>query len=356
MRDTTRVLVVEDSPSMREFLVRVITADPRFDVVGTARDGEEAVRLVASLRPDVVTMDLHLPRLDGVAATRQIMAEHPVPIVVVTTTSKDTPDGLAFQALQAGAVTLLDKPPAPAHPNHLVAVRELLGTLRLMSEVKVVRRTMAREVPRPLSGTFDRFAITNDRPQAIVMAASTGGPQAIQTVLQALGDALDVPMLIVQHMSSGFLEGMANWLDATCPQSVRLARHGDEPRGNIVYIAPEDDHLLVTRRRTLALSKAPPVGGFRPSANVLFESAAGCYGARAIGAVLTGMGDDGAAGLAALRATGASTIVQDETSSVVYGMPRAASVAAEYEVPLVGIAPLVQRLLGLTTAARRADT
>jgi len=352
-----RVLIVEDSASARELLVRLIESDAQFRVVGTARDGVEAVALGAQLRPDVMTMDLHLPRLDGVAATRRIMAETPTPIVIVSTTSKDKPNGLAFEALRAGALTILDKPSGPSDPRHAQLAQQLLTTLRLMAEVKVVRRSrvgVAESAPSLPAAEPVRPAV--GRPLVLVLAASTGGPLAVQTVLQALGRDFDIPVLVVQHMSHGFLSGMADWLAATCPQSVRLAAHGDQPTGRTVYVAPEDQHLLVTRRGTLALSNAPLVGGFRPSANVLFESIAECYGARVVAAVLTGMGDDGALGLEALRTVGASTIAQDEASSVVYGMPRAAAAAAERVVPLSAIGPTVRTLLGLTPAPLRADS
>jgi two-component system chemotaxis response regulator CheB len=235
-----------------------------------------------------------------------------------------------------------------------------------MAEVKVVRRPASGagslRSSLPPTHVFSPVGATNRHPAVIVLAASTGGPQAIQTVLQSLGADVDVPVLIVQHMSSGFLDGMVGWLAATCPQLVRLAAHGDEPAAGTVYIAPENHHLLVARgallKPRLALTKAPPVGGFRPSANTLFESVAACYGADVVGAVLTGMGEDGAAGLAALRRAGASTIAQDEASAVVFGMPRAAAAAgaAERVLPLTAIGPNVRKLLGLKFSPHLADS
>lgn len=356
-----RVLLVEESASMRDLLAQQLVGDGRFQVVATAGDGHAAADLAARLRPDVIAMNLRLPGLDGVGATRRIMAETPTPIVIIGTTSDGIPMDLAAEALQAGAVMVLDKPLNPANPRHAQAVQELLTAMRLMAEVKVVRRPSSgvrrNQVSVPPYDASAPLAIGKRRPAVIILAASTGGPQAIQTVLQALGADLDVPVLVVQHMSTGFLRGMVGWLEATCPQSVRLAAHGDQPAGGTVYIAPEDYHLLVTRAGKLALTKAPPVGGFRPSANTLFESAALCYGGDAFGAVLTGMGDDGAAGLAALRAAGASTIAQDEASAVVYGMPRAAAAAgaAERVLPLAAIGPAVRRLLGLKSMPFLAD-
>jgi two-component system chemotaxis response regulator CheB len=347
------VLLVEESATIRDLLVQLLAGDGRFQVVATASDGHEAQNLAARLRPDVIVMNLLLPRLDGIGATRRIMSEAPAPIVILCTTPTDR----AAEALQAGAVAVIDNPLDPAQPQHARAVQELLTTIRLMADVKVVRR--------PASGVRSHrsavpFAATPppaaSKGRLVVLAASTGGPQAIQIVLQALGPDLDVPVLLVQHMSMGFLSGMVRWLDVTCPQSVRLAEHGDQPAGGTVYVAPEDHHLLVTRAGKLALTKTPPVGGFRPSANTLFESAAQCYGSDAVGAVLTGMGDDGAVGLAALRGAGASTIAQDEASAVVYGMPRAAAGAAERVLPLIAIGPAVRKLLGLKFMACLADS
>jgi two-component system chemotaxis response regulator CheB len=357
---------------MRELLVHLLDADGRFQVVAEASDGDEAASLAARLRPDVIAMDPFLPGLDGVGATRRIMAEAPTPIVILCTENAEARTDVTFEALRAGAVAVLDKPLRPGETGHSLAAQELLTTLRLMAELKVVRRP-ASDRTRIAESTHKLHAATHtamskQRPAAIVLAASTGGPQAIQTVLQALGPDLDVPAFVVQHMSPGFLGGMVAWLDATCPQVVRLADHGDEPVGGTVYVAPENYHLLIARTassrsrslslRKLVLTKAPPVGGFRPSANTLFASAAECYGAQVVGAVLTGMGDDGATGLVALRVAGAWTIAQDEASAVVYGMPRAAAAAgaAERVLPLAAIGPTVRGMLGLKSTPSAADS
>lgn len=351
-RTPIRVLVVEDSPSARELLVRILQADDRFAVVGTAEDGERAVQMAAEARPDVITMDIHLPRLDGIEATQRIMAETPTPIVVISSRAAEQETRLAFAAVQAGALAVLAKPPGPGHPHFAAAVEELLTTIRLMSEVKVVRRRLQARPDMPAAAT----TVPNERstrPQLIAIAASTGGPQAIQSLLQTLGHGLDVPLIAVQHMSEGFIGGMAHWLSATCPLAVRVATHGEPLRGDTVYLAPDEYHLLVSRRGTTVLSKAPPQGGFRPSANVMFEAVAEAYGPRAVGVILTGMGEDGAAGLAAMRALGATTLAQDEATSVVYGMPRAAVAtgAAAQVLPLTAIGSELRRLLGLHALA-----
>jgi two-component system chemotaxis response regulator CheB len=375
-----RVLIVDDSAAIRELLSRVLRVDGRFEVVGAARDGEEAVALAARLHPDVITMDLHLPKLNGVLATRRIMVETPTPIVVVSSSIEKKEIGLAFDAIQAGAVTVLEKPPGPEHPRHAAAIRELLTTIRVMAQVKVVRRwaTSAAEArPAAQAGPPAQAAPPTDarhtgqsgsashqlhqpqaasagrrrrrRPLAIMIVASTGGPQAIQTLLRGLGPDVPVPVLIVQHISEGFADGMAAWLSSTCGHHVRIAEHGDAPSAGGVYLAPGDRHLLVTRRGTLALSSAPAVGGFRPSGTLLFESGSEYYGADAVGVLLTGMGEDGAVGLSALRKAGAHTIAQDEASCVVYGMPAAAVGlgAAEQVLPIREIGGELRTLLGL---------
>lgn len=344
-----RVLVVDDSPTMRELLTRLLDADGRFQVAGVACDGEEAAQLARQTQPDVITMDIHMPRLDGVAATRRIMSETPTPIVVLAASVHRSEVNLAFEALQAGAASVVDKPPGPKDPNHARATAALLKTIELMSAVKVVRRRpgQAQEpiLHLPLAS---RSPGIEGPAAAIAIAASTGGPQAIQSILKVLGD-VSVPILIVQHIGHGFASGMAAWLTATCPQTVKLGEQDEVPRPGSVYLAPDDRHLLVTSRGSLTLSKAPAQGGFRPSANVLFESAAGHYGKRAIGVLLTGMGDDGAAGLLKLHAAGALTIAQDEASSIVFGMPRAAveAGAATEVLPLQAIAPRLTSLLAL---------
>jgi two-component system chemotaxis response regulator CheB len=348
-----RLLIVDDSAAIREVLTRIFRADPHFEVVGTAQDGEEAVALTAQLCPDVVTMDIHLPRLNGVQATRRIMAETPTPIVIVSASVEQKEIGLAFEALQAGAVTVLDKPPAPDHPRYSASVRELVRTVRLMAQVKVVRRWATREARPGLAGQpaspMPMSSLHRRRPVAIMVVASTGGPQAIQRLLQALGGDLSVPVLMVQHINDGFAAGMVDWLSSSCPQQVRLAEHGDTPSAGVAYLSPGDRHLLVTRRGTLALSKAPSVGGFRPSGTLLFSSGSEYYGANAVGVLLTGMGEDGAEGLSALRAAGGITIAQDEATSVVYGMPAAAVAlgAAEHVLPLAAIGPEIRAMLGL---------
>ena len=352
------MLVVDDSPTVRELLTHLFESGG-FEVAGVASDGREAVAQATKLRPDVITMDVHMPGLNGPEAIERIMEETPTPIVVVSASTPASDSGSIFEALQAGALAVADKPTGLGHPRHVHLAAELLRTARLMADVKVVRRRPSNRISvqsRASGPTVSPQQAERGRPLAIIVAASTGGPVAIQCLLQGLANAVDIPLLVVQHISQGFAAGMAAWLSETCPQPVQLAVQGERPVGGTVYLAPEDHHLLVTRNGTIALSKAPPVGGFRPSANVLFSSAAEHYGSHAIGVILTGMGDDGTDGLCSLRTAGGWTIAQDETTSVVYGMPGAAVAAGAVDqiLPISAIGPALLRLLGHNANSRTA--
>jgi two-component system chemotaxis response regulator CheB len=312
-----RVVLAEDSAVTREYLAHLLGEDPALEVAGTARDGAEAVEQVKQLRPDVVVMDVHMPRMDGYAATRAIMASVPTPIVMVSATLSREHIERGLAALEAGALTLLDKPGGPGHPGHAEAARRLRETVRLMSEVKVVRHWPRRDgTPEPSPAWVAGRTI-----DLVAIAASTGGPQVLAEILKGVPATLAAPLLVVQHIAPGFVDGLARWLDHVTPLTVKVAEAGEMTRGGTVYIAPEARHLGVTARGRIALSPQPRPADFCPSATVLFESVARAYGERAMGILLTGMGTDGAAGLLALRNAGAVTIAQDEESSVVFGMP-----------------------------------
>jgi two-component system chemotaxis response regulator CheB len=320
-----RVLIVEDSLVARELLVSILQSSPDLQVIATARNGIEAVRLAKELKPDVIAMDVYMPEMDGLEATRQIMAETPRPIVMVSASFNKNESKLSFDALHAGALSILEKPTIydPPEIHNL-----LIDQLRLMSEVKVVRHwDRARRRPgqaRPLAEAPIFTQNGKSKIQLMVIASSTGGPGVLAKILSALPADFPIPILIVQHIMSGFAEGLATWLNQLVPFEVRLARHADEPKAGQVLIAPDNYHMLVNNKGFIRLDQSPPQDGLRPSANCLFNSVAEVYGATAIGLILTGMGNDGAEGLRALRERGAHTIVQDEASCVVFGMPAAA--------------------------------
>src|SRR5262245_32410775 len=278
-----RVLVVDDSPTARALLVQALEADPQLHVVAEAADGLEAVALTHQHHPDVITMDADLPRLDGLSATRRIMTEQPTPIVVVTGLSAAA---LALSALQSGALALLAKPPGPSAPAFAAATAELRETVKAMAGVSVVRRHATRPsppAPAPTPPPWPR--------RVVAMAASTGGPVALQVVLAGLPATLDVPVLVVQHIIPGFTRSLAEWLGRSTPLRVKVAEQAEPLAPGTVYLAADDHHLGVMHRR-VALSRDPPVKGFRPSASYLFESVARAFGRSALGVILTGMGDD----------------------------------------------------------------
>lgn len=312
-----RLLVAEDSPVCRELLVTIFQNTPGVQVVGAARDGAEAVRLAKRLHPDVVAMDVFMPQLNGYEAVRQIMAEAPCPIVMV---SGQLPQGrkeMTFQALQAGAVTIVPKPALDDGPE---VTAELVKQVKLMAGVRVVRRPYTT----PLTPPPAKMVKANGRVQLLALAASTGGPGALTAVLGRLPADFPAPVVVVQHVARGFAADLAAWLNRQTALVVRLAQADDVLRPGQVLVAPDDRHLVVNAGGTVAL--LPPEKGDRycPSADRLLATVARVYGDTAVGVILTGMGDDGAQGLAALRQTGAHTIAQDEATSLIFGMPAVA--------------------------------
>jgi two-component system chemotaxis response regulator CheB len=306
-----RVLVADDSELFRELLVRVIAADPAFDVVAVAADGNAAASLSRSVRPDVITMDLNMPDTDGFSGIARIMAETPTPILVLTGTPEEA---VGFRALSLGALDILEKPQANTDLDdygHLLRSR-----LRLLAGVKVIRHLRGLRGDR--KGSAPRAAA---RPELVVVGASLGGPRALATLLRGLPASFPVPIAVVQHIADGFTEGLASWLGTESRLVVLEAVDGAPLRPGRVLVAPTGRHLLVAEG-VARLSDAPPVDTFKPSVTPLFLSAARAYGARACGVLLTGMGRDGADGLRKIKE--APTIAQDEATSAVFGMPRAA--------------------------------
>jgi two-component system chemotaxis response regulator CheB len=333
-----RVLIAEDSPVARELLITILQSAGGIQVVGTARNGLEAVRLAKRLQPDVITMDVYMPELDGLEATRQIMREAPRPIVMVSANLNKRED-LTFDALQAGALSVLPKPTLSDPPE---VYQSLVTQLKLMAEVKVIRRWEVGK-PAPKSAPLDHLPDApghRQKGRVVAMAASTGGPGILAEILRHLPADFPVPILVVQHITAGFSRGLAEWLNQQTALQVRLAASGDEPKAGEVLIAPDHYHLLINRLGLLTLSQSPPLHNQRPSADLLFHSVAEIYGARAVGVILTGMGSDGGEGLWAMRQAGAHTIAQDKATCVVFGMPAVAIQlgAAEQILPVSKIA------------------
>jgi two-component system chemotaxis response regulator CheB len=317
-----KVLVVEDSPVVSEFLVFILGSDPDIRVVGTAHDGEEALVAVRRTRPDVITMDIHMPRLNGLEATRRLMETDPTPIVIVSGSEDAREVVTTFDAMEAGALAVLRRPNGPGHPDHDATARELVQTVKLMAEVKVVRRWPRRRPGEPAPRAVEMgLAQEPAKLRIVAIGASTGGPPALQTILAALPKSFPAPIVIVQHMAAGFSQGFMEWLAQSAALPMHLATHGELMLPGHVYLAPDEVQMKVTRNERIALAKDEPENGLRPSVSYLFRSVAEVYGCDAVAGLLTGMGRDGAQELRLLKDKGAVTFAQDKESSVVHGMP-----------------------------------
>ncbi|MCQ8278715.1 chemotaxis-specific protein-glutamate methyltransferase CheB [Acetobacteraceae bacterium KSS8] len=355
-RPAARVLVVEDSPVIRRLLTHIIQADPRLTLAGAVETAEAALAAIPTLRPDVISMDIRLPGMDGLEATRRIMAEFPTPIVVIADAVEDVSLRISMNALRSGALAVVEKPgglfDGGAYP---AAARTIATQLAIMSEVPVIRRrgTAIRPEPPP-----ERVGGLQSIANATVMglAASTGGPQALARLLGRLPENFPLPILLVQHIGAPFVEGFADWLNGLIPPRVSVAQDNEQLEPGHVYVAPGEKHLTLSGSGLRArLDSGGPVSGQRPSATVLFDSLAR-LGPDALGVLLTGMGDDGAAGLVAMRRQNAATITEHESTAVVYGMPAVAvrlggSCAS---LPIDEIAPAILGQLGarVRSAAR----
>lgn len=339
-----RVVVAEDSLTVRELLVEILESDPEIQVVGEAKNGVEAVELVARLKPDLVTMDVHMPLMDGFAATKEIMVQAPTPILIVSSSASGREVELSLNAIRAGALMVVAKPDDPQSARFDGRREELVTMAKAMARVKVVRRWAPE--PRAVRRPPLRAVAPGAPVRLVAVAASTGGPAALQRILAGLPREFPVPILVVQHIAAGFVAGLADWLGASCNLRVKVAEHGEPLARRTVFLAPEERHLGVTADGRAALVDAPPVEGFRPSGTYLFASAARAYGPGVVAVILTGMGSDGVDGLKAVRAAGGRVLAQDEASAVVYGMPGEA-VAAGVVDAVVGLDELAPRLAAL---------
>jgi two-component system chemotaxis response regulator CheB len=319
-----RVLVVEDSPTTRELLVHILNSDPAIEIVGTAQTGEEAVEAVRRIRPDIVTMDVHMPRMNGFDATRRIMETYPTPIVIVSATD-DQDTTKAFQAIESGALAILHTPFGLNHPEHERHAADLLQTVKTMSEVKVVkrwRRLRPSEAP-PAATVSPEFQLgpAQTSVRLVAIGASTGGPQVLQTILAGLPKDFPVPILIVQHIADGFTHFFVEWLTQSSKLPVHLPSHDQRALPGHVYVAPDGLHMGITADGRIQLVEAEAENGLRPSVSYLFRSVAKGYGPCGVGVLLTGMGKDGAPELKSMKEEGAVTMVQDRDTSAVFGMP-----------------------------------
>ena len=343
-----KVLIVEDSAVVRQHLKNILETDAGIRVVGMAENGEESLKFVKERKPDVITMDINMPKMNGLDATRRIMETNPVPIVIVSASYDRNDVDKSFRAMEAGALAIIEKPSGEGHADYDSTAKNLVQTVKLMSEVKVVKRwNKTRQSGTLCEGLFEVVPWqTANNIKVVAIGASTGGPPVLQTILSGLPKNFPVPVLVVQHIAKSFLEGMVTWLGQTTTLPIHIAAYGDRPLPGHVYFAPDDFHMEVRSGGRIVLNKDKPENGIRPSVSYLFRSAMNVFGRNTIGILLTGMGRDGAEELKMMKEKGAITIVQDEESSVVYGMPGEAVKldAVTYVLPPDKIAPALKRL------------
>lgn len=314
-----RALIVDDSKTAREVIRDLLNSDPGIKVVGEARDGQEALEKVSELRPDIITMDVIMPVKDGLEAIEEIMAYQPTPILVFSSTVNDRKVNTAFKAIQLGALDVMAKPGGFTAEELTRVKKELIDKVKLLARIKVISHPRGRKKSR------QKLPKITPAPSGKIVAigASTGGPQAIMTILKELPADFPGGMFIVQHITSGFSKGFARWLSQESRLNVKEAEQGEQVDPGTVLVAPSNLHLEIINER-VQLTDSPPVNSCRPSADKLFTSVARCYGNKAIGVILTGMGKDGTKGIKEIKENGGMTIAQDEQSSIIFGMPKSA--------------------------------
>jgi len=307
-----RVLVADDSPLVRDLLKAIIESDPQLEVAGEAANGREAAEMVRLLRPDIVTMDIEMPVMDGLQAIERIMCESAVPILVVTTRGDAE---TAYAAIAKGALDLVVKPDVSVE-----SALEFTQRLRLLAKVKVLthlagnKRGWRAPVAAPAPVAVPAGVV-------VAIAASTGGPAALSVILAHLPAGFPVPIVIAQHISDGFLGGMVGWLASLSRVEVKIADHGELLLPGTAYVCPPEQTMSISASRRVVLVGRQPMDVFRPSCDRLLSSVAARCGAKAVGVILTGMGNDGVAGMRAIRDAGGVTLAQDEKTSVIFGMP-----------------------------------
>ncbi len=352
-----KILLVEDSPVAMTVLKRMVDETPNMQVVGTARTGVDAMQLIPKFKPDVICTDLHMPKMDGLELTIEVMEKFPTPILIVSASVQKEDTQQVFQLLNAGAVDVFPKPTAGLASEYEAVKLRLMEKIRVISGVKVfTKRQHHKQVL--VSKSPNSVSTANLTPSAykpdidakirvLAIGTSTGGPQALQELFSTFPPFIPVPVLCVQHISQGFLSGFVDWFNQNCPLPVEIAVNGEMPRPSVVYLPPDKQHMEIDRTGRFFCHQSPNVDGHCPSVTVLFNSVAKYYGKHAIAVLLTGMGRDGASGLLSIAQKNGFTIAQDEASSVVFGMPHEAiKLGAAHKVLSISeIAPVIlQRL------------
>lgn len=344
------VLLVDDSPLALTILKRMLSTSADIEVVGTAENGKEALKLIPKMKPTVLCTDLHMPVMDGLELTKEIMRTYPMPILVLSVSVREGSTNV-FKLLEAGAVDVMLKPKGGLESEFEKAKKELLTKIRIISGVRVFRRYKKEDrsselgvVSASRAELKSKFQIP--KPKIIIIGASTGGPQAIHEILRELPTDFPLPVICIQHISEGFLKSLVEWLDEQCRIKVRIAENGESPSQGTVYFPQEGTHLKIDNSGRFVCSTESSIYGHRPSITVTMRSLVQHYGKDVIAVLLTGMGGDGSEGMLAVQLSGGMTIAQDEKSSVVFGMPKQAIElgGAQHVLPLEEISNILMKM------------
>jgi two-component system chemotaxis response regulator CheB len=340
-----RVLLVEDSPVTLVILRRILNSSAQIEVVGEARTGLDALELIPKVQPDVICTDLHMPKMDGLEFTSEVMALYPRPILVISSWVQEEDSPHVFQLLEAGALDIFPKPSAGLSMEDKLLNQELMNKIQILSGVKVFKKK--RKSSFPIKSLDAYSAKSYLKPEIIAIGASTGGPQAINELLAQLPSNFSIPVICIQHICLGFLQGFLDWLASSCRLPIKIAQPGNLPKPGTIYFPPEQQHLELDDKGRFICSDSQPLEGHRPSVTVTFKSVAKFYGRATVGILLTGMGRDGAEGMQCIAQAGGLTIAQDEATSVIFGMPKEAIDlgAAKLVLPIQAIAPRLLELL-----------
>ncbi|MBI9052903.1 MAG: chemotaxis-specific protein-glutamate methyltransferase CheB [Bacteroidales bacterium] len=319
-----KVLIVEDSRVVSEYLNYILSSDPEIQIVGNVSNGRQAIEFLKKKKPDVITMDIDMPIMDGLEATRIIMSTTPVPIIIVTASRNAKEVSISMEALAAGALSVEEKPRGIGHPDEEFQARKLIKIVKLMSEIKVVTRKfyMINKSESKLDVKISKHTIGDlNKKKIVVVGSSSGGPLVLQKIFSKITQEFPYPILVVQHIAVGFIDGLINWLRNTLLIPIQVATDNEVLKSGHIYFAPDHHQMGVSNSGKINLDKSDSYNGLCPSVAYLFKSVAEEYGKHAIGIILTGMGSDGANELKILKDAGSITIAQDKESSIVHGMP-----------------------------------
>lgn len=342
-----KVLVVDDSLTVQELMKHILTSDKDIEVIGSVNNGIEALKFLETMKPDVITMDINMPYMNGFEATQRIMETNPVPIIMITSLFDSTDIERTFQAIQAGAVSVIEKPVSVRNQGYKQMCNNIIDKVKLMSEIKVVKRKF--HTGKELKKSSEIKKIVNSEycdKKVIAIGVSTGGPPILKKIISSLTTSISVPILIVQHITPGFINGLVDWLRLDTKIPIHIAFNGQSILPGNIYFAPDDEHMEIQHNGKISLNKQEKINGLRPTVSHLFNSVSNAYGKNSIGILLSGMGRDGVEELKLLKEKGAITIAQDKESSVVYGMPGEAVKinAAKYILSPEKIAELINGL------------